>query len=354
MRAAGAHDLYGEEAKIYDYIASNFLACISKDATYESIRMELLIGDEKFKMKGQHMITPGFLDVQPWQLHGDTVIPIYAVGDIVKVDSTKITEGRTDAPGYLTEAELISKMEEHGIGTDASIPTHINNIIERQYVTVQNPGRKLAPTLLGQALVKGYCEIDPELVMPQVRSNIERSCELVAKGKAEFSEVVDHVLQIFKDKFNFFKLNVGSMERLLSIYLNTAVALEKGLCLISKITLKDESRDEAVNFCIKCFKGYMCINYHNKKGWGLKCDSCPAAIRFAEGAARAKRVENQDLDKKCQECGSWFVYVYFKGNSPFPGKESHTGCMFCDPLLRGTIKSQLRIQKVMTPQELEE
>lgn len=111
--------------------------------------MELLIGDEKFKMKGQHMITPGFLDVQPWQLHGDTVIPIYEVGDIVKVDSTKITEGRTDAPGYLTEAELISKMEEYGIGTDASIPTHINNIIERQYVTVQNPGRKLVPTLLG-------------------------------------------------------------------------------------------------------------------------------------------------------------------------------------------------------------
>lgn len=61
-------------------------------------------------------------------------------------------------------------------------------------MTVQNPGRKLVPTLLGQALVKGYCEIDPELVMPQVRSNIERSCELVAKGKAEFQQVVDHVL----------------------------------------------------------------------------------------------------------------------------------------------------------------
>lgn len=148
-------------------------------------------------------------------------MPLFEVGDIIDVKSTKIAEGRTDSPGYLTEAELITKMEEHGIGTDASIPTHISNIIERNYVVVKEPGRSLVPTQLGQALVKGYCEIDPELVMPQVRSNIEKSCELVAQGKADFNQVVNHVLKIFKDKFNYFKLSVGTMERLLNIMLNT-------------------------------------------------------------------------------------------------------------------------------------
>ena len=85
----------------------------------------------------------------PWQRHADKEIPVYSVGDIIDVKSTSIVEGRTAPPGFLTEADLIAQMEKHGIGTDASIPTHITNIIERNYVTVQDGARHLVPTLLG-------------------------------------------------------------------------------------------------------------------------------------------------------------------------------------------------------------
>jgi len=64
-----------------------------------------------------------------WHGGSDTEIPDFAVDDIVNVTQNKIIEGVTQAPGYLSEANLIAKMEKHGIGTDASIATHISNII---------------------------------------------------------------------------------------------------------------------------------------------------------------------------------------------------------------------------------
>ena len=50
---------------------------------------------------------------------------------------------------------------------DASIPVHINNICERNYVSIQG-GRRVVPTELGITLVRGYQLIDPELCQPQV------------------------------------------------------------------------------------------------------------------------------------------------------------------------------------------
>ena len=61
---------------------------------------------------------------------------VSAVGQDLPLISLELKEGQTTPPDYLSESELISLMEKHGIGTDASISTHINNICQRNYVHV--------------------------------------------------------------------------------------------------------------------------------------------------------------------------------------------------------------------------
>ncbi len=77
-----------------------------------------------------------------WQKLGvDENVPPLKRGDKVTLAEAKLTEKQTGPPDYLTESELISLMEKHGIGTDASIPVHINNICQRNYVQVGEFGK---------------------------------------------------------------------------------------------------------------------------------------------------------------------------------------------------------------------
>ena len=67
----------------------------------------------------------------------------------------------------------------------------------------------MIPTKLGIVLVHGYYYVDTELVLPTVRSNIEKECTLIAQGKAKKEDVVEHSLDVFRSKFDYFRSHIG-------------------------------------------------------------------------------------------------------------------------------------------------
>ena len=113
-----------------------------------------------------------------------------------------------------------------------------------------------------------------------MRQNIERSCELIAKGKVDFNTVVQHALSIFKSKFNFFKLSIGTLEKLMTIMRITMNPMaNKDMLLTAKIPKLDDSH--MVNFCIRCFHGQFCVLYNPKKSWGIKCNNDKCNFRIS-------------------------------------------------------------------------
>ncbi|KAB1203333.1 DNA topoisomerase 3-beta-1 [Morella rubra] len=189
MRSA-TEDMLGKDAwKLYQYVCQHFLGTVSPDCKYLRTSVGFLIAGESFHCTGQHVTVEGFTSIMPW------------------------LAGKTMPPDYLSESELISLMEKNGVGTDASIPVHINNICERNYVQV-HAGRKLVPTSLGITLIRGYQCIDPDLCLPDIRSFIEQQITLVAKGQMDHSRVVLHVLQQFKQKYSYFVKKIENMDEL--------------------------------------------------------------------------------------------------------------------------------------------
>jgi DNA topoisomerase-3 len=78
-----------------------------------------------------------WLEVFHYDKWSDSVLPPFKKGDQFHPKILDLTDSETQAPKPLTEADLITKMDQNGIGTDATIHEHIKTVQDRGYVSKQ-------------------------------------------------------------------------------------------------------------------------------------------------------------------------------------------------------------------------
>jgi hypothetical protein len=92
----------------------------------------------------------------------------YSNWTVVKLYS-HILQGRTQPAARLSERDLIALMEQHNIGTDATVAEHIQKQLDRGYAT-KDANMTFWPTSLGEALVGAYRKMGLEnLWLPNLR-----------------------------------------------------------------------------------------------------------------------------------------------------------------------------------------
>ncbi|XP_016363606.1 DNA topoisomerase 3-beta-1-like [Sinocyclocheilus anshuiensis] len=303
--------------RLYDYITRHFIATVSPDCKYLQTTISFSIGTESFTCSGKTLISAGYTEVMPWQgIAQEEALPVCERGDTFTVDEIKLLEKQTNPPDYLTEAELITLMEKHGIGTDASIPVHINNICQRNYVTVES-GRKLKPTNLGIVLVHGYYKIDADLVLPTIRSAVEKLLNLIALGKANFHQVLQHTLDIFKRKFHYFVDSIAGMDELMEVSFSPIAATGKPLS--------------------RCGKCHRFMKYIQAKPSRLHCSHCDETYSLPQnGAIKLYKELKCPLDEfelvlwtSGSRGKSYPVCPYCFSNPPFRDMKKGMGCNEC-------------------------
>jgi DNA topoisomerase-3 len=258
-RAPTPAELSGSnEFKLFDYVMRHFLGSLLPPCEYYNTEIVFSLRNEEFSWNGITVISEGFTSAMPWKKLTSSDCPVNVTkGETWDIKDVDLNEHLTSPPQNITESELIGLMEKHGIGTDASIPVHIDNICQRHYVSVSQD-RKLTPTQLGMLLVHGYRKIDPELVLPTMRSDVEWQLNLIAQGKADYDDVCEFSLDIFKRKFEYFRKNMSKMEELFSSKFETVADVGKkmsrcGQC--HRYTKLIEGRPPKL-LCEKCDKFY--------------------------------------------------------------------------------------------------
>ena len=203
-----------EELDLYYLIRDYYFASLSPDLEYENIIYEFDLENKKYNSTCSVIKNKGytkFLD-----FHQKDFIEKNEILKEKKYNIIKISYEKKEKDGYITEAELIEEMEKNKIGTDASMSVHIENIVKRGYVEVDE-NRRLIPTKLGRALIEALEEVQPDLVLPKNRAVIESFVSELANGKKSYEEVLDYALNFYEEKY----INISErIDDLLEVFLN--------------------------------------------------------------------------------------------------------------------------------------
>ena len=147
--------LGAQEQRLYDLIWQRTVASQMADAELEKTTVDIAVksGTDKtmvnpegfFKAEGEVVKFEGFMKVYAPAEHSEkeTVLPPIKVGEKLVVKEVTATERFTLPPARYTEATLVKKMEELGIGRPSTYAPTIATITARDYIEKgEKPGEK--------------------------------------------------------------------------------------------------------------------------------------------------------------------------------------------------------------------
>ena len=197
----------------FELVTRHFLACCAKDGVGRQTLVDADIGGEKFEARGLIIDQRGWLDIYRWERWSGTQLPLLQEGQAFSIDKVELVAGKTQPPPLLTEADLLAKMDAHGIGTDATMADHIKTVLTREYATRANqPPHVLKPTALGRALVDAYDAMGERLNRPELRAAAEADFTSIANGKKTKAQVIAETLVTMRRCFDVVQRDVAKLD----------------------------------------------------------------------------------------------------------------------------------------------
>ncbi len=192
-----------DEARLYDLIWKRTVASQMKDAEGESLQLRL--GGSaatsgracEFSATGRTILFAGFLkayvedidDPDAARDDQERHLPDLDEGQALNATAMGSTEHETKPPARYTEASLVKRLEDLGIGRPSTYASIISTIQDRGYVRKQ--GSALVPTLKAFAVVGLLEEYFGDYVDYDFTALMEEDLDKIAEGEGEMAHYLD-------------------------------------------------------------------------------------------------------------------------------------------------------------------
>ena len=217
----------GAEKRLYDLIRKRTIASQMTEAELEktTVTISMSNGPEQFVATGEVVKFDGFLKVYRESTDDDNTedeirqLPLVTKGQAVNYKSITATERFSQYPTRYTEAGLVHKLEELGIGRPSTYGTFISTIQQREYVIKgDKPGfkrnyqiitlsgnkissktasemvgvekGKLLPTDTGTVVNDFLNENFPKILDYNFTANVEKEFDEIAEGKEQWTDAM--------------------------------------------------------------------------------------------------------------------------------------------------------------------
>lgn len=263
-----------DQYKIYRLIHNRYVASQMAAARYRMKEALMNYKDVDFRTEE---LKPVFLGYQ--LVSGDTtergMMPKIKVGDPVQLLDITFEEKKTEPTPRYTEAGLIKKLEENGIGRPSTYAHIVQTLFERRYV-IKDAGR-ITPTELGRQVYKIIIPRFPDVFAVSFTAKMEKEFDQVENGKKSWQRVVAEFYDPFVTDLNSMKEEAHK--------------------------IKEEIVERVDKQCPKCQRPLV-VRW-GKYGKFLACSGFPEC-KYSEN------IEVETSNKKCPQCGRELIIRHGK------------------------------------------
>ena len=185
-----------DQRKLYDLIWKRTIACQMESARMERTTVDLGSDDSQVQMRatGQVVLFDGFMKVYE-EGRDDTVVdeddkrlPQVAMGDPMDKRAITPEQHHTQPPPRYTEATLVKRMEELGIGRPSTSASIVTTIQDREYV--RKDKNRLFPEDKGRIVTIFLMNFFRQYVGYDFTADLESQLDDVSAGEADYKELL--------------------------------------------------------------------------------------------------------------------------------------------------------------------